>query len=308
MNYKLSPVVIFSYNRLEPLIYSLNALKKNSLAQYSDVILYSDGYKKDKGDIDKIKVNEVRNYFKNINGFRSFKVIEREKNYGLAQNIIQGVSEIINSHGSIIVLEDDLVTSSNFLSFMNQSLEYYKSRNDIFSVSGHSVNLPSLSILQEDTYLLCRPSSWGWATWKDQWNSVDWMVKDYKDFICDKDQIKKFNTGGVDMARMLKDSIEGKNNSWAIRWSYAMYKQNKFCVYPTVSKINNIGFGADGTHCKGDNIYGGTIDNGTNESFYFTDMQQPDYKIAKEFKYHMSYLNKFIKKLNFKFKNLFNLK
>tara|TARA_A100001011_G_scaffold47996_1_gene45475 strand:- start:10175 stop:11101 length:927 start_codon:yes stop_codon:yes gene_type:complete len=308
MNYKLSPIVIFSYNRIEPLIISLNALKKNSLAQYSDVILYSDGYKEDKEGIDEIKVNEVRCYLKTFNGFGSFTVVEREKNYGLAQNIIQGVSEIINSHGSVIVLEDDLVTSCNFLSFMNQSLEYYKNRNDIFSVSGHSINLPSLSMFQEDTYLLYRPSSWGWATWKDQWNSVDWMVKDYKDFISDKDQIKKFNTGGVDMTKMLKGFMEGKNNSWAIRWSYAMHKQNKYCVYPTVSKVNNIGFGPDGTHCKGDNIYDGTIDEGKNESFHFSDMQEPNYKIAKEFKHHMGYINKFIKKLNFKFNNFFHLK
>ena len=87
------------------------------------MIIFSDASKTDK---DKSSVEEVRSYIKLIKGFKSCRVIERESNYGLAKNIIEGVTEVIDNFGRVIVLEDDLLTSDNFLCFINESLEYYK--------------------------------------------------------------------------------------------------------------------------------------------------------------------------------------
>ena len=53
-------------------------------------------------------------------------IIEREKNYGLARSIIDGVTTQVNAYGRTIVLEDDLVTAPYFLQFMNSALEMYK--------------------------------------------------------------------------------------------------------------------------------------------------------------------------------------
>ena len=290
MNTQLAPIVIFSYDRLEHLIFTITSLKNNFLAKESDVIVYSDGYKSN----NKSKVIDVRNYLKTVRGFNSFKIVERDSNFGLAKNIIEGVSEVIKNHGRIIVLEDDLVTSKNFLTFMNKAIKYYEKRDDIFSVSGYTGNLPSLDKINEDTYLSYRPSSWGWATWIDQWDAVDWNVSDFNNFISDRNKIKEFNIGGIDLTRMLRHFMEGKNNSWAIRWSYAMHKQSKYCIYPSVSKISNIGFGKDATHCKGVNIYDSLIDKDNKEDFFFSDALNPSDKIAKEFRYQFSYRNKAI--------------
>ena len=49
---------------------------------------------------------------------------------------------------------------------------------------------------------------------------------------------------------MLQDQIEGKNNSWAVRWYASCYLNNKLCLYPSESLVENIGFGESGTHCK----------------------------------------------------------
>ena len=291
---RLSPIVIFAYNRKNELQKTINNLLSNQLSSDSDLFIFSDSEKTPK---DYENVKNVRNYIKSINGFKSMTVIERNHNYGLAKNIIEGVTEVINKYGKIIVLEDDLLTSKNFLVFMNQALDYYEPDNNIFTISGYTGNLPSISSLENDVYSSYRPSSWGWATWSNQWKNIDWNVSDFEEFINNKKEVKKFNRGGIDMARMLRHYKEGKNNSWAIRWSYAMYKQNKYAIYPKISKVQNIGFGENATHCTGINIYQAALDETFDFDFDFTNNITPHSKIVKEFKYQYSYTNKLIKKI-----------
>lgn len=299
----LAPLIIFAYNRYDHIESTIYHLLKNKLASETELYIYSDAPKSDK---DTVSVQKVRKVLHQISGFKNILIVEREKNYGLAKNIIEGVTEVIEKYGKIIVLEDDLLTSENFLCYMNESLEYYKDRKDIFSVSGYTGKLPSLSKYNNDTYLAYRPSSWGWATWKDQWNNIDWNVEDFEEFIKNKKAVKRFNRGGIDMTRMLKHYMKGKNNSWAIRWSYAMHKQNKYSVYPKVSKIQNIGFGEDATHCSGVNIYQTILDKTSKCNFNFTDEIIPNIQIAEEFKYQYSYTNKLIKKTAAIVRNLKN--
>lgn len=294
MNKNLAPLIIFTYNRLDTLEVSIKSLQENFLANQTDVFIFSDSARAEK-DIE--LVNKVRKFLHSINGFKSITIIERNENYGLAKNIIEGVTNIINQYEKVIVLEDDLLTSKNFLSYMNQALDFYENDERIFSISGYSSILPSLKTLDDDGYLSYRPSSWGWGTWKNEWIKNDWEVKDFDSFIKDKKSIKTFNRGGIDMARMLRHCMEGKNHSWAIRWSYTMYKLDKLCFYPKVSKVQNIGFGKDATNCKGINIYTTILDDSKNCNFKFNKNIKLNKNITKEFAYVFSYRNKAIKKM-----------
>jgi len=291
---KFAPIIIFTYNRLDSLIQTIQYLSKNIDKEYIDLIMFSDSWRNEK---DKENVLDIRKYLYSIKGFKSIKIIERKENYGLAKNIIEGVSDIINEYGKVIVLEDDLLTSKNFISYMNQALDFYEEDKQIFSISGYTGKLKSLENLKEDVYLSYRPSSWGWGTWKDQWSEIDWNVTDFDEFINNKQAVKKFNRGGIDMARMLKHCMQGKNHSWAIRWSYAMSKQDKYCVYPKISKIQNIGFGEDATNCTGIDIYQTNLDSGENNNFKFIKDINIDHRIVKEFKYIYSYGNKLLKRI-----------
>lgn len=288
------PLIIFCYNRLDTLKLVIESLQKNILANQTDLFIFSDYQKKEK---DSENVNKVREFLYSIEGFKSITIIEREKNYGLAKNIIEGVTDIINKYGKVIVLEDDLITSKNFLCYMNQALDFYENNEKIFAISGYTGNLPSIKELNDEGYLSYRPSSWGWATWKKEWERNDWDVKDFNTFIKDKKAIKKFNKGGVDMTRMLKHCMEGKNHSWAIRWSYTMYKLDKYCFYPRISKIQNVGFGVDATNCKGVDIYQTFLDNSDDCNFKFSKNIEVNHKITKEFAYIFSYTNKAIKRI-----------
>jgi len=230
-------VILFTYRRVPDK--TIESLLKNSLAKESELFIFSDGYK---NEIDKKDVLEVRQYLKTIDGFKNISIYESRKNKGLANSIIAGVTKIINEYEKVIVLEDDLIVSSDFLDYMNEALAFYKDDKKIWSISGYTPNLKCLKDYDKDVYLSVRANSWGWATWKDRWDSIDWEIKDWKEFKKDKKAVEKFNLGGNDMYKMLELQMLGKIDSWAIRWCYNQFKQNKYTVYPKYSKIINNGF------------------------------------------------------------------
>src|SRR4029077_1970924 len=98
-------------------------------------------------------VGEVRDYLRTIAGFRSVRIMEREHNMGLAASVIAGTSEILDSHDACIVMEDDMLAAPSFLDFMNASLEAYKDRQDVFSVTGYNYPLPIAADYPKDAYL-----------------------------------------------------------------------------------------------------------------------------------------------------------
>ncbi len=244
----LAPIILFTYKRLDTLELTVDALKKNYLAKNSDLIIFSDAAK---GEKDRMAVEIVRAYLQTIEGFKSVQIHHAKVNKGLAHSIIDGVSEVFKTYKSAIVLEDDLVSSSNFLNFMNVCLEKYNDEPKVFSISGFSFNLNLDNNLKIDTYFLNRGWSWGWATWKDRWENIDWEIDDYEDFKKDKQAKKEFSKGGSDLNSMLENQMSGKLDSWAIRWFYNQFKSQGLTLYPVLSKIFNEGFGEEATHTNG---------------------------------------------------------
>ena len=243
-----NPICLFTYNRLEETKKTIEALKKNYLAVVSELFVFSDGWKNDEG---KTRVLELRSYLKTIDGFKNIIIYESSVNKGLANSIIEGVTKVLNTYDKVIVIEDDLITSPNFLNYMNQALTVYENREDIISVSGHSLKFKLPNNYNSDVYLFGRAGSWGWGTWKKKWKMIDWEINDFEFFKKDFKSQKKFNKNGSDMSSMLKGYFEGKNNSWAIRFCYNQFKLNMYSVFPVLSKVNNVGFGDEATNCKG---------------------------------------------------------
>jgi len=245
----LSPIVLFVYNRPWHTQQTIDALQKNELAKESELFIYSDA---PKNETAKEAVAEVRALIKTVTGFKKVTVIEREKNWGLADSIIGGVTNIINQYGKIIVLEDDLVTSPYFLNFMNDALKFYENKESVYSITGFSFSSEFMQFpidFTADVYLNIRPMSWSWATWKNEWDGVDWEVNDFIDFIASKEEVRQFNKGGTDLTDMLKMQMNGQLDSWYVRWSYNAFKKGKMTIYPKISLVNNVGHDNTGVHC-----------------------------------------------------------
>ncbi len=242
----LAPIVLFCYKRLDTLTQTIETLQQNYLAIESELFIYSDGPKK---ATDEPVIGTIRNYLKSITGFKQVTIKESAVNKGLAASIITGVTEVITEYGKIIVLEDDLLTSKNFLLYMNQGLNYYENNQRIFSVGAFSI--PIRGLKANTIYFTQRAGSCGWGTWHNRWSIIDWDVKDYPALIKDPSIKKAFNRMGSDMTGLLTKQRKNKIDSWAIRWCYHQFKHDLFSVHPVVSKIKNIGFASpDATHTK----------------------------------------------------------
>ena len=280
--YRVYPVVLFCYNRPAALQKTITHLQKNFLASVTDLYVFSDAAKTEK---DTEAVAEVRSFLATLRGFNSVTIQYAEKNRGLSASVIGGVSKVLEQHEAVIVLEDDLVTSTNFLRYMNAALQFYRDHPDVMSISGYTTPLKMQEAYPYDVYVTGRASSWGWATWHNRWSTVDWEVKDYTQFSRDLQLQKQFNAMGSDLSGMLRKQQEGKINSWAIRWCYHQFRQNTFTVYPLLSKVQNIGFGGTATHMHvtQQGRFATTLDNTSKRNFHFPEAIEPVPFFTKQF-------------------------
>lgn len=277
-----APVVVFVYNRADHAQTTLNHLRENILADKSDLYIYCDNAKNENAQKGVDAVRAMVDDFAKHSGFKNVTVIKAAQNKGLAASIIGGAGEILEKYGRIIVVEDDLITSKDFLTYMNNALDFYESNPNIWSVSGYTFPLKSLQNYPHDIYMSPRGNSWGWATWKDRFDKVDWDVSDFEEFIHNPARIKHFNEGGPDMTDMLSRQVHGKINSWAIRWCYQESKENMFTVYPKESRVRNIGCDNTGTNCVDSGLYDTTLTSGSGSCTF--ENLKPEPKIMREFR------------------------
>lgn len=240
----LAPIVLFVYNRPAHTRRTVEALLKNTLAKESDLVIYSDASKNSEAAD---TVREVRDYIGTINGFKSVKIVERDRNWGLANSIIDGVTSVVNERGRIIVLEDDLVVTPHFLDFMNRALDKYQDEQQVIQVSGYM--FPVKLKTKEDALFLPLTTSWGWATWQRAWQLFDPDATGYAQVKLDLALRKRFNLDGAyDYFSMLEAQLAGRVDSWAVRWQLSAFLNNTLTIYPRHSLIVNAGFDGTGTH------------------------------------------------------------
>lgn len=299
----LAPVLLFTYKRLDTLKRTVKALQENNLASESTLYIFSDASKKKE---DEDIVDSVRAYLKTITGFNKIEIYESEKNQGLANSIIRGVSQKIKIYGKVIVLEDDLQTTPNFLTFMNNSLDKYENKDKVFSISGYSFNLGTKTNEPDDAYFLNRGWSWGWATWQDRWEDVDWAVTSYNTFVNDRKARKSFALGGSDLNKMLDSQMAGQLDSWAIRWFYHQFCNSGLTLYPVFSKVFNDGFDQNATHTTGSNSrYLPMLDTKLKSTFLLPDQISENEYYQKQFQKKMSVFSRAISKLETIVQSLF---
>lgn len=246
-----APILLFCYNRPEHTKLTLDALSQNELADKSPLFIFCDGPKNNANQDQQNKIQEVRNIAKSYKWKYDIHVIESETNKGLAKSIISGVSEVIDTYGKVIVLEDDLLSSKYFLKYMNAALDYYEDRPSVFSISANRPPASKMIIPEDypyDVFVSLRPFSTGWAVWKNRWDKVNWSMSYLEAFLSNSRQVQAFNRAGEDMTAMLCLQRDGKIDSWAIQFAFAHFYQHAVSIMPCISYIDNIGFDGSGIH------------------------------------------------------------
>lgn len=242
-----APILLFAFNRPDHTAQTLNALKCARYAEQSELYVFIDG---PRSESDELKINETKTVIEAVSGFKDIQIIQRRENLGLAQNIVEGISSIINENGRAIVLEDDIVVSKGFLVYMNEALNRYESENTVWHIGGYNEAIDIDD--DERTFFLRLMYCWGWATWKDRWQHYE---KDTGSVLAEfsKQDIHRFNLEGCeDFYSQILANHEERINTWAIFWYATIFRNNGLCLNPAVSLVQNIGFDGTGVHCGSD--------------------------------------------------------
>lgn len=236
---ELAPVAMFVYNRLKFTRKTIEALQKNEKARETVLYIYSD---EGKDTESREQVRRLREYLKTVGGFKKVHLIERETNYYIERNVIEGVTEIVNRHGKVIVLEDDIVTSPYFLTYMNEAITLYANRPEVMHIAGFT---PLRIEGEENTYFTSHMAGWGWATWKDRWEQLRYYGsrREALEGLTEKDREIIEYGGAFPCLKFLdKNPIP-----WDICWYLTIYKNKGFCLSPAHSLVRNIGL-QQGSH------------------------------------------------------------
>lgn len=246
----LAPIALFVYNRPQHTERTLKFLKQNEYAAESRLFIFSDGAKT---TADEEKVNEVRDYIKTIDGFKSVEIIARKTNMGLANSVIAGVSELTKAYGQVVVFEDDLISSPYTLTYFNEALNRYRNEPKVMHIGAYMYVLGDKNL--PESFFYRAATSWGWATWERAWQNfepnIDTLIKQF-------DSKKKHEfaiEGTMNFWKQMQDFKNGKNNSWAIRWYASIFLKGGLTLNPSQSLVNNIGHDGTGVHSGMNDIY-----------------------------------------------------
>lgn len=241
---KNAPVIIFTYNRLEHTIKTINALSDNYGAEETEVYIYSDGWRNNE---DSKKVQLVRNYLYSLDKFKEIHIVERKMNMGLADNIIDGITSIINEYGKVIVVEDDVVTSKWFLQYMNDALIKYESVNRVMAISGYLPPIETKGLTQ--SFFSEVFECWGWGTWARCWNEFERNPRRLIQETTEED-IYRINLNGMkNNWNQVIMNYKHKIRTWAIFFHAMIIEKNGLVLNNSINLSMNIGIDGSGENC-----------------------------------------------------------
>lgn len=245
----LAPVILLAYNRPQHTERAIASLLHNAEAGQTELFIYCDGAKTNE---DQPMVNRVRELARQVEGFKAVHLVMRPHNMGLANNVIDSVTTVVNTYGRVIVVEDDLVVAPYFLQFMNDALTTYCDEERVGHIQACDFTKASLP----DTFLIQWTGSWGWATWQRAWKLFNPDGRYLLQQLEQRHLTRRFDFNNkYGFTRMLRRQIEGKNDSWAIRWNASLFLANVLSLNVGKSLVLNEGFDGSGTNCGGGGLY-----------------------------------------------------
>ncbi len=149
-------VILFAYNRPEYLKRAIATHKRHKHLDYFAWIDYSPIQ------------DEIYDIIKDSGIYDH--IIKRQKKRGLNDNIMGGINMVFNflNYDAAIILEDDLLIAEDSLNYLEHKLIALESVPFVGSVS-----LYKGSTYNKDF------KCWGWATWKNRWNTIEWIIQEH---------------------------------------------------------------------------------------------------------------------------------
>ena len=246
-----SPIAFFCYKRPDHVRRTLGALRANYLAPQSKLFIFSDGPRDEQS---REGVEQVRQYLHQVDGFASIEIIERDRNYGCAKNIIDGITQVVNEFGRVVIVEDDVLASPYFLNYINEALEIYKDDEKVCSAVGFCPNYGKNVQLPQSFFT--RDGIWGWGTWQRAWKDYEYDADKLLSQLISKGILEEFDAGLKQQfySNMLRSQAAGRLDTWDVQWRAVNFLHDRLSLFPGKTLTINIGLDGSGSHGQlGDN-------------------------------------------------------
>ncbi len=253
----LAPIVFFGYNRPNHTRLALESLSKNELAAESTLYIYVDGPKQNASEETKNAIEEVKKIVQEVNWCKEVILKISPHNKGMFHSNIDGITEIVQKYGKVILMEDDNIVSSGFLQYMNDALDFYENEPQVMHVSAFTGPQQQAEVdkLTQSTYFFYHTYTWGWGTWKRAWDKFTTDALAVKKLIKAKGNIQKLNMNGTFEFYWGLDAVAKKQFSYNTIWHSIVFLNDGLCLCPKKSLVDNIGHDGSGTNCKADELY-----------------------------------------------------
>lgn len=219
-------------------------------AKPKTLYFYSNKGRTDKeGEV--VRNEEIRAYIKEVDWECDLHTWFRDECVNVYDSLRGAIDWLFENEEQGIVLEEDCVPTLGFFSYADQLIAKFKNDRRIWFISGD--NFINYNPGGYDYIFSHHSQIYGWASWRDRWNSIDWNLTTLDLFLSDGYVNYLFP-----FAKLARDriSIMKRAKNWLLQtqcWDgifYAnMLMNNAMSIYPRENLITNIG--VSGEHKKG---------------------------------------------------------
>jgi hypothetical protein len=239
-----APIIVIAFNRPLKLARCLDQLRDLE----NPIYIWIDGPRLNNNS--DLQLVEECAYLSDKIGLTNFSIIKNEINRG-TDSVVNGITWILERYEQVIVIEDDVVVSKDFIFFCERMLDLYKENKRVGCIAG-SNNVPKEYLSTPNDYFRfsCFFYAWGWATWKDRWE-VFLETKSYDN----RDLVWPETANTYLTKYRWREAFKALQENriavpWDYKWIFVMWKNRWLSIVPNLNFVLNIGFDEQATHTK----------------------------------------------------------
>lgn len=200
---------------------------------------------------------KVKSIVKNVDWPCETHYLFHEQNQGCTMAGKKAWDWFFAQEEEMIFMEDDGVVTDSFFVYCQDLLEKYRNDERIAYIGG--VNFGQKH--GDASYFFTRysVSTYGMATWKRVYDLYDYDLDTYPATRDTKDFRSQFFSWFerdvfLDMFDTYRESVNKGNriNTYDRQMNYLVCKYHKWCIYPNLNQVTNIGFDFDGSNTSVD--------------------------------------------------------
>ena len=222
--------------------YARRTFEAIKLAQPKSLYFYSNkGRLEKEGEIE--RNNQIRSFVDEIDWPCELHTWFRDECVNVYDSLRGAINWLFDNEEEGIILEEDCVPTLGFFSYVDQMIQMFRNEDKVWYVSGDNpfnLNPSGHEYIYSRYHLM-----YGWATWKDRWQKIQWGDFGVQYILENKICYQLFKTKSQAREREqhlmnCKDFLF-QTNCWDYALGFTVDKNRGVGVYPVTHLVHNIG-------------------------------------------------------------------